>query len=112
MNPPATLATARLRLRRPVIADAYSSSVLPSGAMRRKDVALYQTEAMSMRASVPMIEAVFGPAERDPEIEVDRAPEACDMIVATSESAPVSPSRADAVMASGSSRMSHANEIG
>nr|BFF12134.1 hypothetical protein GCM10025699_34370 [Microbacterium flavescens] len=85
---------------------------MPSGAMTRNDVAVYQTRSMSRRASVPMMDAVFGPADREPEIDVDRAPDTWDMIVATSVSAPVSLRRAEAVRVRGSPRMSQANETG
>ena len=44
-----------------------------------------------MRASVPMMCAVLGPAAWDAEIDVETAPEAWVKIVATSLSAPVGP---------------------
>ena len=62
---------------------------------------VYQTASMSIRASVPMMCAVLGPAEWDAEIVVDTAPDACVKIVATSLSAPVGPSVALAAMVVG-----------
>ena len=58
---------------------------------------MYQTGSMSIRASVPMMCAVLGPAAWDADSDVDSAPLACVKIVATSSSTPVAPIVAVAV---------------
>ncbi len=67
---------------------------------------------MSIRASVPRIWAVLGPAEWDAESVVETAPEPCVKIVATSVSAPVGPRVALAAIVTGAPSTSQANETG
>ena len=85
---------------------------MPSGAVTRNDVGVYQTRSMSMRPSVPTTWAVFGPAARDEDSVVETAPDAWVKMVATSVSAPVPPRRAVAVIDVGAPSMSQANDTG
>ena len=97
---------------RPSTSERYSSITVPSVAVTRNAVGVYQTRSMSMRASVPMTDAVLGPAARELTTRDDTAPPVWVAAIATSVSAPVSPRRPIARMPVIGPRTSHANDTG
>jgi hypothetical protein len=97
---------------RPVISAVNVSVSVPSASYTWTVVPLYQTASISMRPSVPRIEARLGPFVSDAEMVVATRAPSYPKIVAMVASAPVSLNVACDCTVSGSPNRSQANETG